>query len=478
MVRHCLFFVSFFYSIAAFSVPLHSLEAMLPLGSQLALSVYDTKKKSLLVQVGDDILLPPASTLKMVTALAARLYLPKNFTFETAVYLAEKDIVFTFGGDPTLTRHQLNRLVRSIKLKGIKKIQGDIWLDGSAFSGYQRAIGWPWDILGICYSAPSSAMTLEKNCVLGSVYSKKGIALTRAFVPKSQPVTVVSDAQVVTYKQQKERHCNLELHYANNNTYRLSGCLTPRSKPLPLKFAIQNPEKYMADVLAQQLKKAGITLLGEIKIGSIDKDKVLIAKHSSKTRDTLLTSMLKRSDNLIADNLLKVMGHRYYQQSGSFVNGALAIKSILKEKANIDLNHAVIVDGSGLSRNNRMTAAQLMEVITFLHTHPYLGLIEMLPISGVDGTLQYRPSVRYEPLKAAIKAKTGSLFGSYNLAGILKNKKGRDLLVVQFVTNYHIPDTETPIRGRAAPITQFERELFQALHSSSLTTPNDNKKYL
>lgn len=478
MVRFYLFFVSLFYSLSAFSIPLYTLEGILPAGSQLALSVYDTKNKRSLVEVGDEILLPPASTLKMVTALAARLYLPKNFTFDTSVYLAETDVVFVFGGDPTFTRRHLRRLVQALKAKGIKQITGDIWLDGSIFSGYQRAIGWPWDILGICYSAPSSAMTLERNCVQGSIYTEKGKTLTRAFIPSSQPVSIESDAIIVTPEQQKERYCNLELHYSQNNTYRLSGCITRQNKPVPLKFAIQNPEKYMRDVLAQELKRANMTLDGKINIGKTDKPKILISRHSSQKRDALLKSMLKRSDNLIADNLIKIIGHRYYAQSGSFTNGASAVKSILKEKAKIDLTHAVIVDGSGLSRNNRMTAAQLIKVIAFLQAHPYLGLMQMLPISGIDGTLLYRPSVRYPPLKANIKAKTGSLFGSYNLAGVLTNAKGLDLLVVQFVTNYHIPESEKQPKGQVTPITKFERELFQALYSSNLTTDKNKKAKL
>lgn len=453
----------------ASAASLHHIESMLPAGSQLALSIQQARDGKNLAAVDDDILLPPASTQKVVTALAASLYLPEDFTFDTLVQQSGKDIVFSFSGDPTLSRKDLRLLVSALKAKGINTIRGDIWLDGTTFTGYEQAVGWPWDILGVCYSAPSSAIALERNCVQGSIYSEKGAKNTRTFIPGHQPVTVATDALAVTQEEQQAMLCDLELHYDNQNNYKLSGCLPHRTSPLPLKFAIQNPQKYVQDVLLDELKKSAIRFKGNVRIGSPEGNKTFVARHRSVPRNELLNIMLKRSDNMIADNLLKTIGQRYYNQPGSFANGAAAIKAIIKEKTSIDLNHAVIVDGSGLSRNNRMTASQLMDVIRYVYSHPDLGILAMLPVSGVDGTLKYRSSVRYAPLKQRLAAKTGSLYGSYNLAGVLKNDSGDDILVVQLVTNYHIPESDDRPANQASPITQFERELYQALLTSSLT---------
>ncbi|KXF79675.1 serine-type D-Ala-D-Ala carboxypeptidase [Enterovibrio coralii] len=469
MVRNCLLFLLIVFSFQVRAVPVDTIESMLPAGSQLALLAVDAKSQQQIANIDSETLLPPASTQKVVTALAASLYLPQDFRFETVVERTGKDIVFRFGGDPTLKRKDLQLLVSALKAKGIRQINGDIWLDGSIFKGYERAIGWPWDILGVCYSAPSSSITLERNCVQGSIYSENGKRLTRVFVPDHQPVSVKTDALAVSEDKQKSLHCDLELHYDNNNRYQLSGCLPYRKNPLPLKFAIQNPDLYVSDVLKEELKRAAINVKGDIRVGSPKGKRAFIAKHVSAPRDDLLKVMLKRSDNLIADNLLKTLGHRYYEQAGSFTNGAAAIKAILKDKADINLHTAVLVDGSGLSRNNRMTAQQIMDVLSYVYKHPQSGIVSMLPVSGVDGTLKYRNSVRYAPIKTRLAAKTGSLYGSYNLAGILKNQQGKDVLVVQLVTNYHIPASEDRPDNVASPITQFERELYQALFTSSLT---------
>lgn len=453
----------------AHAVPLTKIEAMLPKGSLLALSVADANSGKKVLALDEEILLPPASTQKIVTALAAALALPADFAFKTQVEQLGNDVVFTFSGDPTLTRKDLRLLVSALKAKGVTRIRGDIWLDGSVFSGYERAVGWPWDILGVCYSAPSSAIALERNCVQGSIYSDKNRRLTRVFVPEHQPVSIATDALSVTKSQQEASYCDLELNVDSNNHYQLSGCLVHRSSPLPLKFAVQNPQKYMQDVLRAELKAAAIPVDGEIELGAPQGQRRFIAQHTSPTRDSLLNTMLKRSDNLIADNILKTLGSQHFEQSGSFTNGAAAIKAILAEKAGLNLDNAVLVDGSGLSRNNRMSANQLMGVLKYVYDHPELGLLAMLPVSGVDGTLKYRASVRHAPLKQRLAAKTGSLYGSYNLAGVLKNDKGKDILVVQLVTNYHLPENTSRPSNQASPITQFERELYQALLTSSLT---------
>ncbi|MCV6004416.1 D-alanyl-D-alanine carboxypeptidase, partial [Escherichia coli] len=57
------------------------------------------------------------------------------------------------------------------KKNGLTRMNGDLWLDNSAFTGYDRAVGWPCDILGVCYSAPASSITLNNNCVQASIYT-------------------------------------------------------------------------------------------------------------------------------------------------------------------------------------------------------------------------------------------------------------------------------------------------------------------
>ncbi len=406
-------------------------------------------------------LFPPASTLKIVTALAAKLELKEDFTFTTTIESLNDDMIIRFSGDPTLTRQDLDNLLKGLSRQGIKEIKGTIWLNDDIFTGYERGVGWPWDILGVCYSAPASAITLDKNCIQGAIYTQDD-GTTRVYVPKHQPITVSSDAIAVTKETQRETLCELELNTFDNH-YHLSGCLTYRNKPLPLKFAVQNTRDYVSSVLRDLLKKHNIAFHGNIERAS-GKSGTVIAVHSSANLNTLLDEMLKESSNIIADNITKALGAKYYSQPGSFNNGTAAIKQIIFSNTGIDLSRAQLADGSGLSRNNRISATDMSKILHYIWQHDHkLGLISLLPTSGKNGTLQYRKSMRKAPVKGRLLAKSGSLYGTYNMVGFVLNKQGvTKATFVQFITDYFIENSGNG-NNASSPIHQFETTFYQEL---------------
>lgn len=184
--------------------------------------------------------------------------------------------------------------------------------------------------------------------------------------------------------------------------------------------------------------------------------------------------MLKKSDNLIADNLTKTLGAKFYVQPGSFNNGTEAIKQILLTKANIDLSKAQLVDGSGLSRNNRIRSQTMAKILRFIwENDSQLNLINAMPTSGINGTLKYRQSMKKAPIQGNIIAKSGSLYGTYNMAGYSLDESGKpSSLFVQFVRDYFPeeqdpdPDPDKPVE---APITQFERAFYKDVVEYSQT---------
>lgn len=417
---------------------------------------------SVLLSQNQSMLFPPASTLKLITALAAKLELGDKFQFQTKLERSGNDVILSFSGDPSLTTQDVESLFEASQ---IKQIKGDLILDQSAFSGYNKGVGLPWDTTGVCYTAPSTAMTLNGNCVMGSIYTNKD-GSTRTFVPDFQPINVSSNAKSVTRQQQKDQFCDLELAATQTNQYHLSGCLVKRDKPLPLNFAIQNPFLYSSAVIHQVLKNKGITLSGTIKQAKAPlqvaaSSRTTITTHYSQPLPVLLEHMLKDSDNLYADNLTKTLGAHYFKQAGSFQNGTEAIKQILKTKAKISLKTAVLEDGSGLSRNNRVTPDQMYSVLKYIKSQDHkLNLIQLMPTAGETGTLQYRSSMRKAPIKGEIIAKSGSLFATHNMAGYVLDSSGKpSTMFVQFVTDYH-PQSNT---SKISPLTQFEQAFYQNL---------------
>ena len=147
--------------------------------------------------------------------------------------------------------------------------------------------------------------------------------------------------------------------------------------------------------------------------------------------------MLKKSDNLIADSLLKKLGEKYFSVQGSWKTGRNAVQAILANKTDIDFKHLVMVDGSGLSRNNIVTPNAFVKLLNFAYTQlPDSDLLfESLPRSGIDGTLKHRLG---GPSSGRIHAKTGSMHGISSLAGYVRTANNQ-VLAFSILINDPVP---------------------------------------
>lgn len=406
-----------------------------PRHSQVALLASDLSTNTLLYSQQADTLFIPASTQKVLTAVTAMASLGSDFRYVTELWSDAPirqghiagSVYLRFSGDPTLTQDDLKALFAHLQKQGIKSVEGHLYLIGDKQEQLQ-APGWVWDDLGICFAAPVSSYIINQNCVYGqfSPSSTKHASEVKLRA-SSFGVKVSSDA--IFSPQAGHDFCQLDLVRLGQNQYHLRGCY-PGSEAIPLAIAISDPEKFAMDTLTATLK-GEISLSGKVKIGNAIPTKAkLIASHSSAPLPELLKTMLLKSDNLIADSLFKRVGQSYYKTQGSFTNGAAAMRHILTELG-VDLTNANIVDGSGLSRYNLLSAKQLADVLALIYQDArFRSLIDSLPEAGVSGTLQYRLGYTKPPLKHRVFAKTGSMQGVANLAGFMRLAQQRDILFV------------------------------------------------
>ena len=439
-----------------------------PPGSQMALIVAPISATGALqIDYRGDTLLAPASTLKLFTATAAELTLGADFRFHTRLWQRgqqqggqwQGDLLFEFTGAPDLSVNQLGELLSSLRQQGVREIKGDILLDTSRFNGYDRAHGWPWNNLGVCYSAPAAALTLEGNCIQASLNSRGRGKPARFFVPAHQPIDVTSNVTVLSEEQIEQQLCELEARLGPGNRYHLSGCISDRREVLPLKFAINDPVAHGKARIRQELSRQGIVLRGEILPGMLGAGWQQLAQVSSAPLAELLEQMLQRSDNLIADLVLKTLPVQF-GETGNFATGVRALKSVIRQHTGVDLHLAALSDGSGLSRDNLVQARQLADLLSWLAQHPELHSFQSLPVSGASGTMKYRASTRLPPLEGAIKAKTGTVNGSRNLAGYITTASGERYVFVLLLSSISLPEKfEGP-----SPITAFERALLEWIY--------------
>ncbi|WP_392341775.1 D-alanyl-D-alanine carboxypeptidase/D-alanyl-D-alanine-endopeptidase [uncultured Shewanella sp.] len=450
------------------------LQLLKPTHSQLGITVWDMTTQQTVFEYNNQSLMQPASVQKLLTALAATKQLGKDFTYQTRLTtLAEQpldksqidngiysgDIYIEFSGDPTLKYQDLRQLLASLSLLGITELTGNIVLTSEQDSQLQ-APGWVWDDLGICYAAPISPFIIDKNCVYGRLATTGYNKVANITMMGNRPIEITNDAYFVTpiinrpvakptvktltdavvlpaYLTESVPQCQLTLSRFDNNRYHLSGCHVG-AKSLPLAIAITEPQLYAQQIVAKQLASLGIVHQQPITARNMNTEpqfmaqRQVIASHQSAALPKLLETMLLKSDNLIADSLLKKLGEVYYQAPSDFARSGQALKTILYS-IGIDLSNANIADGSGLSRYNLLTPEHVLSVLTTLYQQPeYHFLLELLPESGVSGTLRYKRYFNKSPLKNHVFAKTGSMLGIANLAGRVNVSNGHDYLFVLF----------------------------------------------
>ncbi|HIP75559.1 MAG TPA: D-alanyl-D-alanine carboxypeptidase/D-alanyl-D-alanine-endopeptidase [Psychromonas hadalis] len=420
-----------------------NLQTLIPKGTQVSYIVVDPKTKATIASHNAETLRTPASMQKLITATAAKLYLGSDFRYKTTI-VGEKskikkgkyqgDLRFMFVGDPQLLRKDIKKMLVDLKNKGIRTINGNFILNASHFNGYQWSNGQAWNDLGVCYTAPSNAIIVNRNCVRGNLsLAKKEAKKATIFIPNYEPVNITADVDVVTKEERSAQFCALEVTRNSQNNYHLWGCMVPRNRPFGLAFAVNDPFEYAQQIVAKELKNIGIKLHGKVLLEKepINSEKfTVLVEHQSPRLEALLSIMMKKSDNLIADSLFKTLGSAYFKTSGNFRNGQQAVKRILKQHG-VDLENSYLADGSGLSRHNLMSAELFMNLLTYVYENDArLDLLSRFSIAGVDGTLKYHKGVKGEKFKGKIIAKTGSLKGVANLLGVAKTDQGDKLFVV------------------------------------------------
>ncbi|OOH91337.1 serine-type D-Ala-D-Ala carboxypeptidase [Pasteurellaceae bacterium 15-036681] len=442
----------------------------LPTGTSVSVIAKNLDTNQIIADYRSQEFMLPASTQKVFTALAAKLVLPEDFRFQTALLangevkdnVLNGDLIAKFTGDPTLTSGQLSQLISQLKQQGINQINGNLIIDTSVFASHDKASGWVWNDLTICFSAPPAAVNIDHNCFYSNLDANKKVGeLVSVETPSVYPVEVVSSAYITD--KDEAGYCQLDAEVSHDNYYHIKGCLARQDKPFGLSFAIQDPTNYGAKIIANNLSKVGIELKGQITVATKPQDGKILAEHYSAYLADLLKKMMKKSDNQIADSLFRTIANRYHNRAASFPLASQTIRTVLKSKVGVDFTNSVIVDGSGLSRHNQVNAQTMLNALEVIaKNEESLHLLDTFPIAGVDGTISGRGSITKEPLAKNIIAKTGALKGVYNLAGFMKNAKGERIAFVQFISGYSTGELES--KTKRAPLNQFENSLYMALY--------------
>lgn len=448
----------------------------LPDGANLALMVQKVGAQEPDIDYHGKQMALPASTQKVITALAALLQLGPDFRFTTTLEskgtvtdgVLKGDLIARFGGDPTLKRQNIRNMVAILKKSGVQKIEGNVLIDTSIFASHDKAPGWPWNDMTQCFSAPPAAAIVDRNCFSVSLYSaQKPGDLAYIRVASYYPVNMFSQVRTLARGSSEGQYCELDVVPGDLNRFTLTGCLPQRTDPLPLAFAIQDGASYAGAIIKAELKDAGITYTGTLlRQTQVNEPGTVIASTQSAPLHDLLKIMLKKSDNMIADTVFRTIGHAHFGVPGTWRAGSDAVRQILRQQAGVDIGNTIIADGSGLSRHNLIAPATMMQVLQYIAQHDSeLNYISMLPLAGYDGSLQYRAGLHEAGVDGKVSAKTGSLQGVYNLAGFITTASGQRMAFVQYLSGYAVEPADQ--RNRRIPLVRFESRLYKDIYQNN-----------
>ena len=295
--------------------------------------VSDPKTGKIIFSRRSNYLFTPASVQKLFTASASIIELGANFHFKTQLLSRAKisdgvlwgDLSVKFSGDPSLKATQLLDLIAKLKSANIKKINGNINIDNTDYNSIPYPPGWMWEDLSYGYAAPLNAIIINRNkFILHFVPGKVG---QHPRLAPDLPKGVLNfENHLITTKRYK-KHCPITIYSDYKNQYMINGCLDKQWGEQRRTLAIRNPVPYAEVLISEALDKADISFKGKFRVKKTPKRSRVLAEHTSEPLRVLIKEMLKKSDNLTTDTLLKKTGERFFRAQGNWQNGLRAIKS-------------------------------------------------------------------------------------------------------------------------------------------------------
>ncbi|MGO4475997.1 D-alanyl-D-alanine carboxypeptidase/D-alanyl-D-alanine-endopeptidase [Massilia sp. 2TAF26] len=398
----------------------------------------------------------PASTMKLVSTLVGLETLGPVFRGRTELRTTgalrgdtlKGDLVLRGGADVDLSGEALENMLRSLRYQGIRKIEGKLVVDRQLFNPARTDLGAPpFDESPEAYYnvIPDAAM-INKNMLQLDMRST-GSRLKLQMQPELQGVSIGHDMKLIdaNCKQWDDGWKLPEVVPQKNGGIKvmLHGTF-PKNCEQSYSINVVDRQDYVERLFRATWKRLGGTISGTAVEGATPPDSRLLAAHVSRTLPEIVRDTNKPSDNLLARLIFLSLGSLEadpvlgsHPQAGAaettFSRSDAAVRNWMRAHG-IDDKGLVLENGSGLSRTERITPAQMGGLLKAGLRSPWAPEFQSsMPIVAVDGTMRRR--LHDSPAAGRARLKTGTLSNVVSLAGYVPDATGKPLVVVAMVNS-------------------------------------------
>ena len=400
----------------------------------------------------------PASTMKVLTTLAGLDILGPQYRWRTKIFTdgvirqgtLQGNLYLQGSGDPKLIPEEFAKLMKAIQNLGIQRIDGNLFFDRSAYAQSVmehntidgeslRAYNVPPDPL--LYAFRTLSFQLGK--------SRTADFIDISYTPALSQLKVVNQMQLVdrscdNWKSNIRFNLDPEIVASTDQaiTAQFSGSFPSACKGVNFNVVALDPNTFLTQGFTAAWELAGGTWakppLG--KDSSVPLSARLLLQFEGIPLADDVQDINKYSNNVMARQLLLTLALEKMGKPATTANGDLVIQSWLKQNG-LHFNGLVIENGSGLSRNEAISAEQMNQLLLKARN---LSVGEVfynsLPIAGIDGTMRNRLMTQLRKFlhlqkKPEVRMKTGSLADVRAISGYVVSKSGKMYAVSSFINH-------------------------------------------
>ena len=445
-------------------------------------------KGEVLADVSSEKLMAPASNMKLISTGTALARLGSDFRYSTDIAydgviqdgILHGNLYIVGNGDPLIgskdslaiplemTFREWERLVRNA---GIRNIDGYIIGDGRWLDGMPEEPTWQWNDIGTYYGTGVSGLNFYENMISFNVSVNHEDGKEPLNIRQTYPSTSWMDITCSGTVGEKSTGDRLYMYTSElSHVAEIRGTYGIDRGTKQVDFSNKYPEYTCAVYFKNYLEKNGITCTGgavdfKLKNSWIsgqkppygispegDSLKVIGTTYSPSLKDIVFKTN-RESNNLLAETLFRTLGKTCCGDS-SYEPSRTACMEILKGMMGPEYGQVRIQDGSGLSRQNLISADFICDFLqSLMGTECFEDFLWSLAVPAEDGSMRYNMTRYPKELRQRIRVKSGSMSN------------------IRCYSGYILPADYTPAHGSPVPQEVREKTIIFSIMTGNFIAP-------